>query len=158
MTVTVAPARPEDAPAVSRLLAEYLTVTEQEKAERGLAPHGPLPQRYQDEIDRPDELLAGTLLAREATDRRPLGLVVLHTEADRVEMKRLWVDPRARGTGAGRALVRAVIEQAADREVTLTVWDWRAAPIGLYRSLGFVDTPSEDPREHLLAMMFQSSR
>ncbi len=152
----VEPARPEDAAEVSRLLRDYLTVTEQEKAERGLAPEGPLPQRYQDEIDHPETLLADTLLAR--ADGVVLGMVTLKTEAGPVEIKRLWVDPQARGTGAGRALTSAAIDRAGGLPVTLTVWDWRVAPIALYRSLGFAENESWDDRDHLLCMTFQSSK
>lgn len=140
---------------MSRLLREYLTVTEQEKAERGLATPGPLPQRYQDEIDHPERLLADTLLVK-AGDR-VLGLVILNAGSTEIEIKRLWVDPQARGTGAGRALVQAAIDRAGTRPLTLTVWNWRTAPIGLYRSLGFTDSPSWDEREGLLCMT-QSSR
>jgi GNAT superfamily N-acetyltransferase len=152
----VEPARPKDALDVSRLLRDYLTVTEQEKAERGLAERGPLPPRYQDEIDRPEGLLADTLLAR--SDGVTLGLVTLKVEAGQAEIKRLWVDPPARGTGAGRALVGAAIERAGGLPVALTVWDWRAAPIALYRSLGFTESASWDDRDGLLCMTFQSSR
>ncbi|GAB3266086.1 GNAT family N-acetyltransferase [Kineosporia babensis] len=154
----VEPARTEDTADISRLLAAYLSTTEQEKAEHGLATGGPLPQRYQDEIDHPQELLAQTLVARKASGERPSGVVVLKTDADQVEIKRLWVDPAERGTGAGRALLQAAQQQAGPRRIVLTVWDWRAAPIALYRSLGFVETPSWDDRERLLCLTFQSSR
>jgi ribosomal protein S18 acetylase RimI-like enzyme len=152
----VEPARPEDAAEVSRLLRDYLTVTEQEKIERGLAAAGPLPQRYQDEIDRPAILLADTWLAR--ADGVILGMVTLKAAAGQIEIKRLWVDPQARGTGVGRALAGTAIEQAGDRPVTLTVWDWRTAPIALYRSLGFTENESWDDRDHLICMTFQSSK
>lgn len=152
----VEPARPEDAAEVSRLLRDYLTITEQEKAQRGLAPEGPLPQRYQDEIDHPEGLLADTLLAR--ADGVTLGMVTLKAHDGQVEIKRLWVDPQARGTGAGRALTGAAIERAGALPVTLTVWDWRTAPIALYRSLGFTENASWDDRDHLLCMIFQSSK
>ncbi|MBT0767487.1 GNAT family N-acetyltransferase [Kineosporia sp. J2-2] len=153
MTVTVGPAGPQDVPEISRLLRDYLTATETEKAAHGLAVPGPLPSRYQHEIDRPEELLAGTLLARDG--RTTLGLVVLEVQHDQAEIRRLWVDPAARGTGAGRALVRAALERAGGRRVSLTVWDWRSAPIALYRSLGFVGQDSWDERERLLCMAFQ---
>ncbi len=154
----VEPARPEDTADLARLLSQYLTVTEQEKAARGLAEPGPLPQRYQDEIDHPERLLADALLARNESDNRPLGVVVLKTDATQVEVKRLWVDPQARGTGTGRALMQAAQQRAGDRPVTLTVWDWRAAPIALYQSLGFTRTVATDGRERLLSMIFQTSK
>jgi ribosomal protein S18 acetylase RimI-like enzyme len=154
LALTVEPARPDDAGDVSRLLRDYLTSTEQEKAERGLAAEGPLPRQYQDEIDRPEKLLSTCLLAR-LDDGQAAGLVVLQSQDEAVEIKRLWVDPGCRGTGAGRALVRAALERAGAQQVTLTVWDWRSAPIALYRSFGFTDSRGWDQREHLLCMTFQ---
>lgn len=53
----------------------------------------------------------------------------------------MYVSPRARGTGAGRALLDAVIDYAERREGTsvlnLTVTEGNDAAIGLYRSAGF---------------------
>jgi putative acetyltransferase len=57
------------------------------------------------------------------------------------EMKRLWVEPRFRGSGLGRGLVRAAIEWARSRECSALVLDTvnEAMPEAaeLYRSLGF---------------------
>lgn len=59
--------------------------------------------------------------------------------ADLIQM---WVDPRARRHGVGRALVAAVLGWARDRadEVRLHVVLGEEPAIALYRSLGFRDT------------------
>jgi GNAT superfamily N-acetyltransferase len=58
------------------------------------------------------------------------------------EMKRLYVRPWARGTGAGRALVGAIIEAAEDlgyAEMKLDTMPWLDSAIALYRQFGFAE-------------------
>jgi GNAT superfamily N-acetyltransferase len=62
--------------------------------------------------------------------------------ADAWELKRLWVRPRGRGMGMGRALTQAVLDRAADAKksgVYLdTVPEAMASAHRLYLDLGFV--------------------
>ena len=60
----------------------------------------------------------------------------------------VWVDPRARGRGAGRRLVEAVVDAARARRLRrleLGVTDRAAAAEALYVQLGFRRTGAEEP-------------
>lgn len=63
----------------------------------------------------------------------------------------MWVDPRARGTGAGRALLEAVIAWAAERgarRLITSVAEGNAAAAVLYATAGFADTGRREPLGH----------
>jgi GNAT superfamily N-acetyltransferase len=61
-------------------------------------------------------------------------------DGDDVELVSMWVAPAARGTGAGDALVQAVVEWAAPRDVVLAVIDGNEPARRLYERNGFVAT------------------
>jgi putative acetyltransferase len=83
------------------------------------------------------------LLARGEDDA--LGCIALRRlDESACEMKRLYVRPAARGTGLGRALVAAVLAEAARlgyREIKLDTLPQLDAAIALYRSFGFQPIP-----------------
>ncbi|MEO5819573.1 MAG: GNAT family N-acetyltransferase [Vicinamibacteraceae bacterium] len=84
---------------------------------------------------------AGALLVARDRQGAPLGCVGLRPLADgSSEMKRLYVAPAARGLGLGRALMEAVIAEAARlgyREIRLDTLPTMTAAIAMYRASGF---------------------
>jgi ribosomal protein S18 acetylase RimI-like enzyme len=65
-----------------------------------------------------------------------------------VQLISLWVDPRARGRGAARALIRAVAGWAQDRDagrVVLFVQEANAPGRALYANAGFQPTGDRAP-------------
>jgi len=140
-----------DAAAVGFLVEAYLIQTEGEKeAHLGepSARHG-LPERYRDEVAHPARAYAGATVLLAELDGVCVGVAVVQRLVAANELKRLWVDPSARGLRVGSALIDTALS-AHGRPVRLTVWDWRVDAITLYRKRGFVEVPSWDERERLL--------
>ncbi len=78
------------------------------------------------------------------SDDLPIGCVSLHPlEPGIAEVKRLWVDPTARGQGLARRLMRAIESRARDMGFIGLKLDSHtdlAAAIALYRSDGWLET------------------
>ena len=90
---------------------------------------------------------AGELLLAHSADGNVLGCVALRP-LDGIaicEMKRLYVRPAARGLGAGRALVTAIIRSAQEigyAEMRLDTLPMMAEALALYQRVGFVEIPA----------------
>ena len=89
---------------------------------------------------------------------KPAGCIALRrlNETD-CEMKRLYVRPEFRGTGAGRALACRIIEDARKigyKRMLLDTLPVLAEAVSLYRSLGFCETEcyNNSPVESTLFM------
>ncbi len=84
------------------------------------------------------------LVVRDA-EGRAVGCGALRIDADRTaELKRMCVEPGARGTGLGRRLLERLVAEARERQVKVIRLETgirQPAAIALYRSAGFVDCP-----------------
>lgn len=91
-------------------------------------------------LDKVVPPMGRTFVASDGNGDR-LGMVFLRRSGpEGMEIKRLFVRPEARGTGAGRALVDAAIKEARSagaRTLRLDTTRNLEAAIGLYRSAGF---------------------
>ena len=78
-------------------------------------------------------------------DGQPTGTCGLkEVSAEVAEIKRMYVDPKLRGHGAGRLLLRRVIDDARAagyQRLRLETAIWMVEAHALYHSCGFVDAP-----------------
>jgi RimJ/RimL family protein N-acetyltransferase len=86
----------------------------------------------------------GVFLGR--LDGEPVAIAGGQPGRDEVKLISVWARPSVRGSGAGEAVVRAVIDWAADRRITAWAVEGNDRALGLYRRLGFVPTGRD--REH----------
>jgi GNAT superfamily N-acetyltransferase len=74
-----------------------------------------------------------------------VGVVGVRRFADGdAELKRMFVAPAGRGTGAGTGLATAAVDAARElgyRRLLLDTVAWMTSAIGIYEALGFVDVP-----------------
>lgn len=140
---------------VAAMLADYHAQTEGEKVEQGLAERGPLPERYAAEVRDPAAAFAGAEVIVAERDGSAIGMAVLHRSGSDLEIKRLWVAPAGRRSGAGSTLLTDAADRARAVGATglrLSVWDWRADALALYARQGFVEAPSWESRDRLVCL------
>jgi GNAT superfamily N-acetyltransferase len=136
MTVTVRPATPADAGTIHhfiRALAEYeklLHEVEASEADVTRALFGDNPRLFCDIAE---------------ADGAPVGFAVwfynysTFTGRHGIYLEDLFVNPEARGLGAGKALLKRLAERCRDEGLTRLEWavlDWNAPSIAFYDSLG----------------------
>jgi len=142
-----------DGVVVGQLVEAYLTRTEVEKAAHlGVVDTGDgLPERYRHEVADPLGAYENAVVFLSELDGVPVGVVVVQQGVGVREIKRVWVDPSARGRRVGSALIDAAL---ADQNlpVRLTVWEWRSDALNLYRNRGFVPVTSWDDQKGLICM------
>lgn len=77
----------------------------------------------------------------------------------RMEIKRMWISPDARGMGLGRTLLSALEQRALELGATEVVLDTNAAlreAAGLYRSAGFEEIPAYNDNPYASLWMRKS--
>ncbi len=82
----------------------------------------------------------GRLLVSQHEDRLAGCVALRRLDPDRCEMKRLYIRPQFRGSGLGRRLVLAIMDEARAigyRSIRLDTLPQMSAAQGLYESLGF---------------------
>ncbi len=89
----------------------------------------------------------GALFAAKDATGRVIGCVGLRAFGDdgSCEMKRLYVSPEGRGSGAGSALIERVLaaaNEAGYRDMLLDTLPSMTGAIKLYRAAGFEDVPA----------------
>ena len=134
----------ENPQAIGALFAEYTDMLVRE--DPAFASYLEL-QHYDQEAAHPEKTYAppwGRLyLAR--VDGRDAGCIGLRRlDADRCEMKRLYVRPAFRGRGIARTLVETILADARAlgyQQMFLDTLPFLDTAIALYRRFGFVDIP-----------------
>ncbi|MFN3707060.1 GNAT family N-acetyltransferase [Microcella sp.] len=156
--MTVFRVTPADDPAARILLEQYAAWRAAAFEKQGLA--------YRIAPARPEELTGergvflvaeGENLAGEAADVGCAGIRMLADgpAGRRAELKHLWVQPHARGSGLGAELVRELMRRARDdfgaQELVLDSHDSLASAAALYRALGFrpVEPYNDNPNANV---------
>jgi ribosomal protein S18 acetylase RimI-like enzyme len=155
--VEIRDARPEDLPALARLGARLAREHHAMDPERFFLPEEPLEDGYAWWLGKERASRRAVVLAA-ARRGRVIGYAYGRIEARDWNTLRdrcgvavdLWVEPRARRSGVGSALVEALVARLAERgapRVVLHVAARNARAARLFRALGFRETMRELTRE-----------
>ena len=106
--------------------------------------------RYEDVVREPESTWRDWVAEGALGKSKVMGVVGGFGRLDRAEVQliSLWVDPRSRGRGAARGLIRAVAQWARERgagRVVLFVQEANAPGRALYASAGFRPTGDRAP-------------
>ena len=140
---SVDPAHPD----ARRCLAEYFAELDR-RFDAGFDPA----RSISADLDEMRPPAGGFLVARSHGDAIGCGALKFHTDAP-TELKRMWVEPRARGLGVGRRLL-AELEQRAiangGRTVRLETNKALTEAIAMYRAAGYreVEAFNNEPYAH----------
>ncbi len=155
---------PDDTDVVRTLWIDYLTWGNDTMQQLyGVHPHDPKAAVEQDIAMIAKFLPPNGRLLLAFVDNKPCGIGCLKSINNEIgEIKRMYVDPSFRKIGAGRAILRSLLESAKEsgyKKVRLDSPKFMEAAHGLYRSFGFKDIPvydeveiPEEFRQHLLFM------
>ncbi len=155
---------PDDIDLVRNLWIDYLTWGNDTMQKlHGVHPHDPKEAVEQDIAMIGKFLPPNGRLILASTDNTVFGTGCLKSINSEIgEIKRMYVDPSYRKIGAGRAILRSLLEaakQAGYKKVRLDSPKFMEAAHSLYRSFGFKDIPVYDEveipqefRQHLLFM------
>lgn len=104
-------------------------------------------QDFEDELEKlPGEYVGaarGAFLVADDGDSLVGCVAMRAVSAESCEMKRLYVDPSARGSGLGRQLVESVLDRARSfgyEKMLLDTLPSMQTAQALYREIGFVET------------------
>ena len=149
---------------IKQLWTDYLTWgNDKMQMLYGVHPHNP-EEAVKEDIKKIDKFLPpnGRLMLA-FVDENSCGIGCLKSINEEIgEIKRMYVDPSFRQIGAGRAIVKALLNAAKEagyKKVRLDSPKFMEAAHSLYRSVGFRDIPvydeveiAEEFRQYLLFM------
>ena len=155
---------PDDLDSIKKLWTDYLTWgNDKMQMLYGVHPHNPT-EAVKDDIKKIDKFLPpnGRLIMA-FVDEKACGIGCLKSINEEIgEIKRMYVDPSFRQIGAGRAILRALLNAAKEtgyKKVRLDSPKFMEAAHSLYRSVGFKDISvyeeveiPEEFRQYLLFM------
>ena len=155
---------PSDIVFIKKLWTDYLTWgNDKMQMLYGVHPHNP-EEAVKEDIKKIDKFLPpnGRLMLA-FVDENACGIGCLKSINEEIgEIKRMYVDPSFRQIGAGRAIVKALLNAAKEagyKKVRLDSPKFMEAAHSLYRSVGFRDIPvydeveiAEEFRQYLLFM------
>jgi GNAT superfamily N-acetyltransferase len=155
---------PHDIDFVRQLWTDYLSWgNDNMQMHYGVHPHNPNEQVEQDIVMIDKFLPPNGRLMLSFVDNNACGIGCLKSISEEIgEVKRMYVNPDFRRIGAGRAILKSLIDAAREtgyKKVRLDSPKFMEAAHSLYRSFGFKDIPvypeveiPEEFRQYLLFM------